>query len=221
MCRGYNCTGVGTYVCKWCTCVCVHEPMEESSSIAPHLLYWSRLSQWTWCSPVHLDKAAMPARLGSEPQPSHYTAPTEPAPQPRPSMSFFFFLNGGKKELNCFRTMNSREAERWVASSCTPMLSKMSPILCCSGTRNWNLEDWRITMDSFALTAGIFMKIKDSSKLLISRYERNIDYQNTGFPGIQTRSLALLWSIRRKILTEFLIGFTNPNSTSWRKHWLL
>lgn len=69
-------------------------------------------------------------------------------------------------------------------------------------------------MDSFALTAGLFMKIKDSSKLLISRYERNIDYQNTGFPGIQTRSLALLWPIRGKILTEFLIGFTNPNSTS-------
>lgn len=58
-------------------------------------------------------------------------------------------------------------------------------------------------MNSFALTEGIFMKIKDSSKLLISRYERNIDYQNTRFPGIQTRSLALLWPIRGKILTVF------------------
>lgn len=40
-------------------------------------------------------------------------------------------------------------------------------------------------MDSLALTAGIFMKIKDSSELLISRYERNIDYQNTWFRGFR------------------------------------
>lgn len=31
--------------------------------------------------------------------------------------------------------MNSREAELWVAGSCSPTPSKLSPILCCSRTR--------------------------------------------------------------------------------------
>lgn len=85
---------VWVHMCATGAHVCIHETMEESSSIAPHLLYGSRLSQWTWRSPVHLDKAAMPACLGSKPQPLHYTVPTEPASQP---LHVYVFLNGGKK----------------------------------------------------------------------------------------------------------------------------
>lgn len=47
----------------------------------------------------HLDKAAVPACLGSEPQPSHYTAstvPTEPGPQ---SLDVFFLMEAKRIKL--------------------------------------------------------------------------------------------------------------------------
>lgn len=82
-------------------CVCTHEPVEGSSSTAPHLLFRSSISHWTWCSAFRLDKAAMPVCLGFELQPSHFHSKhaTHWAISPAPRCLFFFLMEAKRFKL--------------------------------------------------------------------------------------------------------------------------